>query len=248
MLPDKIRLTLFTPLPLCQKAGVTALLDGLSELKRFAPTHWGENERCRNAFVRRSMIAAVSKYPPDHYIPGIARRMAISYAGYFDADAGPAQGVRLDFSAIESEAEMMAVFELGRSLAAHLRPHFGFVHPVWLSKGQVYNVAGRLNANEFRAFGPRSLCARTWFGPHLLTLLGRERLAGAVHSLEDLPGGGVQADLLERPWEHGIVKLERARKRGMAVLADAEVFGDLSKSGHYKAGRRWVCPPADAAE
>ena len=245
MLPDKIRLAMFTPMPLCHGAGATALLDGLTADARFAPTHWGENERCRQQYVRADMIAAVGEYPPGHSMPGIARRKAIPYAGYFDADASAAQGIHLDFPAVTREAELAAVFELGRALAAHLRPLFGYVHPVWLGKGQEYNVAGRLDANEFRAFGPRSLCARTWFGPHLVGLLGRERLAASVSMIEDTPGGGVQIDLLPEVWTRDITTLEPARVRGMAALADAEVFGDFTVSRRYKAGRRWDCPPAE---
>jgi hypothetical protein len=133
-------------------------------------------------------------------------------------------------------------------LARHLTPLFGTAHPVWLGKGQDYNAASVLCDKELRQFGPGSLCARTWFGPHLVKLIGRERLAGAVHSLIDLPAGVVQADLLPEPWAHDISDLAPARVRGMAVLAEAEVFGDYSVRRHTKAGRLWACPQPEPAD
>jgi hypothetical protein len=219
---------------------VSALLDALGS--DFTPTHWGENERCRLAFDREKMIATIGAYPPDHYIPGVARRRPFAYAGWFVTDAGTMQKVYLEFGPPPDPAALQTVFDLGERLARHLTPLFGTVHPVWLGKGQDYNAASVLCDKELRQFGPGSLCARTWFGPHLIDLIGRERLAGAVHSLVELPGGCVQADLLSDPWAHDIGTLEPARVRGMAALAEAEVFGDYSVFRKYKAGVRWVCP------
>jgi hypothetical protein len=106
-LPDKIRLTLFTPVALNTPAGVSALLDALGS--DFTPTHWGENEQCRFAFDREKMVATIGAYPPDHYIPGVARRRPFAYDGWFVTDAGTMQKVYLEFGPPPDPAALQTV-------------------------------------------------------------------------------------------------------------------------------------------
>ena len=179
--PDLIRIAMFTPLPLCRKKGLNALLDGLEAEEKFGPTHWGENERARTVYLRAEMLAVAGKYPPGYFMPGIARRKSVKYAGYLDADSGPVQSVKLHFES-ELDTQLQQIFELGSTLAGRLKPLFGTVQPIWRGKGQEDNVADRMDTDEFREFGPRSICARTFLGPTLVALIGRNRLdqCGAI--------------------------------------------------------------------
>jgi hypothetical protein len=235
VMPDKIRLTLFTVLPLCRKEGLTAFLEGL-EAGGLTPTNWGENERAPNAYDRSVFLAEVADYSPGVRMPGIASRTGLKYTGHFNADAS-VQGVYLEFI---GKVDLRTVFASGSHLAEPLNPLFGFVHPVWLGKGQEYNVSGRLDRKEFMKFGPRAMCARTWLGRSLVELIGRELLdrSGAVVET----ASGIEVDLLPEPWERDIEALADAQRRVMAVLAPVGVFGDYAVSRQYKPGQRWAAP------
>jgi hypothetical protein len=243
-MPDKLRLSLFTALPLCRAEGLAALLDGLEADPEFRPTNWGENERAAQPYKRSALLKEVGGYKPGLRMPGVARRKEPRYAGYFNADATGAQAVHLEFAGAPGAEALGGIFRFGSRLAEHLRPLFGFAHPVWLGKGQEYNVAGRLDAKEFRKFGPRSICARTWLGPWLVEEIGRDRLDSAGAVVTDAVWGGVETDLLPDPWTREIGPLAKARTRVMAALADAGVFGDYSVSMKYKPGQRWAGVPA----
>lgn len=234
-----MRLALFTPLPLGRRKGLNALLDGLESDELFGPTHWGDNERARNNYVRAEMVDTISAYKPGYFVPGLARRKGVKYVGYFDADAGPVQSLHIDFRHELSE-HLEQIFALGTALFRRLKPLFGFVHPVWSGRGQEYNVAGRLNGKEFRKYGPRSMCPRTWLGPPLIEAIGRERLAACGVVVADTRWGGAEVDLLPGPWRHDIGPLDNVRTRVMTALAPAGVFGDYSRSLHYKPGPNWT--------
>jgi hypothetical protein len=206
------------------------------------PDPLGEDERARLPYERAAVLAEIGTYPPDLRIPGIARRASGGYTGYFNADASPAQGVHLEFSGGPEAGALQGLFQFGSILADSLRPLFGFTHPVWLGRGQEYNVAGRLDVKEFKKYGPRSLCARTWIGPWLVGLIGRDRLE-RVGGVTDTDWGGVQIDLLPTVWSHDIEPLADARTRAMSTLAEAGVFGDYAVARQYKPGLRWQDVP-----
>jgi hypothetical protein len=243
-MPDKVRISLFTALPLCREEGLAALLDGLEAVPAFRPTHWGENERALLPYDRAAVLAEVGAYPPGLRMPGIARREPVRYTGYFNADASPAQGVHLEVPGELGSEQLRDVFAFGTALADRLRPLYGLVHPVWLGQGQEYNVSGRIDVKEFKKFGPRSVCARTWLGPGLVGLIGRDLLDRSGALVTDTAWGGVQLELLPEAWNHGITALEEARSRVMAALSPAGVFGDYAVSRQYKPGPRWSGVPA----
>ena len=111
--PDTIRVVLFTPLSQCSESGLNAMLDGLEQLPKFCPTHWGDNERCREVYDRAGFWKLLHDVTPGIYLPGIARRSAPKYTGYFNADDSAAQGVHLEFPATESRPLMKSIFEFG---------------------------------------------------------------------------------------------------------------------------------------
>ena len=162
----------------------------------------------------------------------------MTYAGYFNADSGAVQSVKLRFES-DLDTQLQQVFALGSTLAGKLKPLFGTVQPVWLGQGQDDNVADRLDADEYRNFGPRSICARTFLGPMLVGLIGRENLDDCGVA-SDTRWGGVEVDLLAEPWRYGIREIGKARKRALALMAKTGIFGDYSLARKYKPGPRWI--------
>ena len=168
--------------------------------------------------------------------------MFVKYDGYFTAST--AQWVEFIIPGQGQQLSPQMVFEFGTTLADHLHPVFGFVHPVWLGKGQEYNAAGVLNDKELKEYGPQSICARTWLGPWLVHQIGRDLLDHCGAVVADTPWGGVTVDLLPDPWTHDIEPLAEARLRVMAALAPSGVFGDYSVPRKYKPGPKWTGLPA----
>lgn len=167
----------------------------------------------------------------------MARRRTPNYRGHATLLFDDVQSLTLEFK-VNSETELRQLFELGSNMATPLQPVFGFVHTVWFKKGQEYNVAGRLAAKELRKYGPRSICARTWFGPGLIESIGRRVIEECELETRELAWGGLELDLVPSPWMSTIGELNAHRKTAMEKLEPTGVFGVYSKRP-YCAGLNW---------
>jgi hypothetical protein len=238
-MPDRVEITVITKSSLRSRAGLEHLLNAFESLNEFTPTHWGLDERARNPYDRNELVATVSAFKNDFYMPGLHRRQTPRYEAYFSARNQGLNYVKVEFGSSLRQKDLPHVFSLGDALAANLEAEFGFVHPVWLEGSEEYCASGIITADELQKYGPTPVCARTWFGPHLVLLIGHERLSSSGAVIQNTPWGGIQLDLVQHPWESDVEKLSSRQLEVMKHLQPSGVFGDYTKVLEYKPGSNW---------
>jgi hypothetical protein len=197
----------------------------------------------RKLYSPDALIAEATKPGLDYNVPKFLRRKPPRYNGALWLDQELIQ-VDLDFPRPAEPEAVRELFVLGGTLAEHLQAEFGAVHPTWPSapKGEDYNFSSYLG--HFQEFGPVALCARTWLGPHVAGLLGKDALLKAGVIVRDTSWGGFEADLLDEPWLADFAKLGRQQKKVMKAFAPAGVFGDYTDTpSGMKKGERWAPVP-----
>lgn len=237
---DTVRAAIITTMPLRTVQAVSCLLDALERVPALMPTHWGLDERAREPYTRAAMETAVTALDDDYYVPGFVRRKPPRYQGYFSASNVGLKYVKIQFSAPRAK-DLSDIFLLGEILAEQLKAEFGVVHPIWQEGegGQWYSEAAVVDIEELQTCGPQAVAARTWFGPHMVRLVGRAILDRAGASVQDTSWGGVQLDLVESPWQAGFETLRDRQLAVMAALQPTGVFGDFATPFDCKAGPHW---------
>lgn len=253
--PTVVHIVLLTRVPLRGGPGLGRLLDALEATPDWAPTHAGLDDPPRARYDRRALEGAVGGLRNVVTSPGIVRRAAPRYEGFFAAQDGGTAIVRLDVAVAGDPGVARGAFALGDALADALTPEFGMVHPVWDGRDpdprvQRYGASFVIKAKEFDRYGLGSVTARTWLGPALADtfgrLLGDGGLAGCLPSVRRLEWGGIEADLASPPWEAGYEELASAQEAAIACLAPAGLFADYSAWSKPKAGANWDGLPSPA--
>lgn len=221
-------------------AGLEHLLNAFLRIKELTPTHWGTDERARNPYDHNELLATVSAFKSDFHIPGLHRRQAPRYKAYFSARNQGLNYVSVEFGSSLHLKDLQRVFLLGDAIAAQLEAEFGIVHPVWLEGSQEYCASGKITADELQKYGPTPVCARTWFGSHLVKLIGSKRLFHSGAIIHNTPWGGIQLDLVQHPWESDLETLSSRQRSVIKHLQPSGVFGDYTQILNYKPGLNWI--------
>src|SRR5262249_52780291 len=124
------------------------------------------------------------------------------------------------------------IYELAGELAERFRAVYGTVHPD-VQDGTKFRAAGNLELEWLQRYGPLAVAARTWYGAHLVGLIGEDRIRAAGVAAP-LPWGGLRLDLVPEPWAAGIDTLKQRQAEAVAALAPAQVLGDYSHPVTYK--------------
>jgi len=242
-MPDRVEIIVFTKSSLRSPVGLEHLLNAFESVKEFTPTHWGVDERARNPYDRNEVLTTVSAFKSDFHMPGLHRRQPPRYKAFFSARNQGLNYVNVEFGSALRQKDLPRVFALGDALVAKLEAEFGFVHPVWLEGSQEYCVSGKINADELQKYGLNPVCARTWYGSHLVQLIGRERLSSSGAIIKDTDWGGIQLDLVQYPWESDVETLSSRQIEVMKHLQPSGVFGDYTTILQYKPGPNWIPIP-----
>ena len=244
-MPDAVYITMITSANLRNAVGVTHILDALEKHPKTVPTHWGTDERARQAYKREEIITNISNLTNDLNVPGLHRRKVPRYEAYFTAKQHEINNLKIEYRSSIDEPILPVLFTLGAELAARLEPVFGFVHSIWDlgEQSQEYSSAGITNVRDFQEYGPQAPCTRTWFGPHLVNLIGREVLLSCDAPTTETAWGGIQLDLIDKPWEADFATLQQRQQQILQQLLPSGVFGDYSQPFEYRPGPRWVPAP-----
>lgn len=232
--------TLVTQTPLRTAKNVKEVLNAFESIDRFTPTHWGPDERARNPYDKEEMLRWIKELDEDYSAPGLHRRKAPRYKAYFWANNDDLTYLVAEFGSDLKDEDVKQVFGLGDLLAERLKPEFGTVHLVWKGGGtDFYNNSHIISDEKLQACGPRPPCARTWFGKHLVKLIGPDLLQSAGVPTRKTAWGGLQMDLVETPWKSDLETLSAKQAEVLEHLEPSGVFGDYESWHGCKPGPSW---------
>lgn len=242
-LPEAIHIVMLTQISLRSRSNLGQLLDVLENVEKLAPTNWGPDERARNIYDREEMIAEVSSMD-EFSVVGLRRAKPPRYSGYFWAGDAGLKMLKLEFGSGVRQSDLPLIFKLGDGLADVLEPEYGFVHLIWRKEDPegTYSAASVITGDKFQACGPKPPVARTWFGPHLVKLIGHDLLESVGGPTETLPWGAIRLDLAAEPWEANFKTLSEKRLEITERLSKSGVFGDYTDWHDCKPGPQWTAP------
>ena len=236
---DAHHIRIFTAVRLGERDHLEAVFDALAQAK-LEPTHAGERENSLAAFDRAQTVAAI--VGGSQRVLALARRKAPRYTAVLRAQDSGLTSIAIDVGA---HPRPHAIYEVGDHLAERFRADYGVVHPD-VQDGTRFRAAGNMELGWLRSYGPLSVAARTWYGPHLAELIGEELILAAGVATA-LPWGGLRLDLVPEPWAADIDTLKQRQAEAIAALAPAQVLGDYSHPVTYKPSARWVPIPENDA-
>ncbi len=213
--------TLFTP----QKVGIenakTADYDAKTATSR---------ARTANRNGEKLLFARTRKLKYDlaaHFLSGFGNHIVFKFAK----------------DAKRSDADCAAIARLGDGLAAGAGADIGILQPITREvEHKDHDRVGVHQPTTFYKAGLLGLAARTWFGPRVCDLAGREALLAAGGTMVELEGGGLRMDLSDEPWTLDLDALKAARAQvEPAVRAAGILASPLGVTG-AEPGPSWVPP------
>lgn len=241
-MPDRIDLVIVTRELKRNAATLKRLVSALSDAPKFTPTGWSAHDGVPlSAFDPAVFIKQLGASKSDEATPVIARNKAVKYEGFFGLRNNGLTSIRMTFGSETSDTAVKDIFALGDRLAAEFHAEYGVAHPVWKSKPKdkypSYGGSAKFTVDEYEQYGPAAVCARTWFGEHVVGLIGSARLAEL--GAQETEWGGMQLDLVESPWASDRATLAARQAAVMDALKDSGVFGDYTGFPFYTKGARW---------
>jgi hypothetical protein len=236
-----VRFTLMTMQPLDDAAVNGALLDAFEP--DFRPTHANADEDARDEYQRDAFLAAIvaarQKLGGEFHTCAVARKKAPKYAGHFWSRGTTMPSyLSLTFDEV-APPQVAPILALGDRLAAVLRVDYGTAHLTFPEATPLYNGSGGTLPKDLPKFGPRPLGARTWLAPHIVGLIGRDRLdASGVHATST-PWGALRIDLLDDLARQPMAALQAKQSEVMASLADTGVFAIYQPGTVMKKAPNW---------
>ncbi len=251
--PNAVHIYVGTRISLLREAGIRRLLDAFDREPALVPTHWGNDESDRRDYDRHHVLDRVRAFSSGDYVLSLRRSKPPRYSAYLNALRARRHPkglchVRVTFPAKIAQRHLEPVFRLGEALAANLETEYGLVHPIWQlgEASQRYSETGLVRFADLQDYGPPGVAARTWFGPHLADLFGRDLLSGLDVPTGETAWGGVAISLVEEPWSAGFEALRARQEAVMAALGPAGVFGRY-EGFDMAPGDRWVPIPETEA-
>jgi hypothetical protein len=235
---DKLYMIAHFPVDTSQPEKFQRVLELLEAEPLLVPTHAGYDERKRQPYDRETALATV---------PGkrggliLWRSKAPKYSrGYASTNRKGLNWMKVEL-ALPSNKHIEGLFEAWTRLCDECRPQFGFIHSLWArgAESQPYNDGHLTAIRAIRDHGLANLHARTWFGPDLVLLMGKERLLSLPHT-QATDWGGVVLDLVDKPWESDFETLYKHQQERLQVFRSWGVVGDYSRFNQPVAGPSWT--------
>jgi hypothetical protein len=197
------------------------------------PTHAGMRESPKDEFELAGFVEQVATKASTSSMPSFVRRSAPKYTGYFNPQRDQLSMVKVTFSGNPGSTPYTAADALAEALAVE----FGYVHPIVDGAGRAWNSVANTTEDEFQRLGIEGICARTYFGPHLVSLIGAKRITDAGGRIT---ANGAVLDLAPRPWDAELDALKARQAEVTKAFEPAGVIGDSSDDSR---GARWKPVP-----
>jgi hypothetical protein len=235
--PDSIELQFFTRQIMTQGRTVQKFIDLLEANPIFTPTQYGEDGPKKLKYTRDAFLET---FPQRDLL---FRHTAPIYDMMLPSRRGRVDGFFFHFEPAQ-QAHVNEFYELATALAEIMEPLFGTVQSDWNREDSpeilAYRRPGGLTKPQFATGGPAGFASRTWFGPELVGLIGKERLIGLGQPLKWMDYGGVAVDVVEDVTHADLMTLMSAQRTLTDALADLEIFGDYTKFYNAKPGAAWA--------
>ncbi|MFZ5893120.1 MAG: hypothetical protein ACOY0T_18825 [Myxococcota bacterium] len=237
---DEINTSLFFPGNASTPASVGRVLDILEGEPILKPTHASNDARKRAPYDRAAATASVT----GKTVAGLVlwRTSAPKYSeGYVSANAKNFNWALFDFAS-PREQHAREILEVWTRAAQQLAPEFGFVHYAWklgTPESTEYNRGAKTPIKKIRDHGFRSFGARNWFGPDLVSLIGKDRLLKLPLTVPT-SWGGVQLDLLDEPWNASFEALYQRQQEVIRIFASWGLMGDYKNISQTLPGPNWT--------
>ena len=217
---------------------VTAFVKLLTDQPGFAPETWGHEERdVAFHYGERLPVDHADDREEVSYFQ-LVRQAPIAYHALLDQDE-PGNAV-IDIDPQTPPEAWPQVFALGDRLADDYQPDLALVHIHAALDGvpedertrrqQQLDLGAHLSPAAYRAWGPGGLGLRTYLGPRMIALLGRERVLATPIPKSELAWGGIRLDLAESPWAASLEALHAGYTHAMEHLRSADVFATPHRS------------------
>jgi hypothetical protein len=228
---------------------LSGVLDALESMPGMTPERFGPDERHMKDYARKAVLAKAPKKRGHEWFLMLAR----TNAPILDGSLAAVEGTKMQFGFERAGlASWEPVFQLADELARRVEPQvlsvaplFERVAPVGRKDGETINWIVESAATYeplLRQYGLIGLTFRTYLGPELVELIGRERIE-SLKLTKKWFGDGVRIDLVDEPWNAKIQDLVKPWRAAMAILRESDVFstGSVAPSGMVLArrGKRW---------
>jgi hypothetical protein len=201
----------------------------------FRPDNWGLEEGMKKKFSVEDVLHAARGEPSD-YMLQLRRNKGLKSETFIDLRFGM---LSCHPERPRRDNHWREAFDYARELADAYQPEFGWVHvatePAEEFEMQELIEEGCSAASTYGYGdrGPGGLGMRTFIGPHMVELIGRDLLLSAPVEVEKLSWGGMRLDLVREPWTASPEVLREAWQKAMDHLRPSQVFAtyEISPSG-----------------
>lgn len=238
---DEINIGLFAARRTSEPAVLQSVLTALDSKPLFAPTHANVDERKRLPYERTAAVEKIAKTSERKLI--LWRTSAPKYAGWLNCEPVPVTSLKLNYSE-PRQSVVPELFEQATHLAHELAVEYGFVHLHWERgpESMQYDRGRRMSVRDLTKFGLSGAHARTWFGPYLVSRIGKAVLLQLPFTSET-PWGGIQLDLVPQPWLSDLETLSARSAEVKAKLGETGLLGVFEGAPvTWRPGPNWTSP------
>lgn len=233
--PSLITLNVIPPRAF-RRGTLAPVLDALAADPLFAPETWSLSEGSAQPFDRERVLAAASARN-EFFVMQLRRKKRVAHRAY----------VRLDSARPELSVEPPPktpprdwphLFALADALATAAKPDIAWAHlfaetprpPADEADAtQLLIDAGVVGGSSLLYdYGPCGLGLRTYLGPRLVALAGRDLLLSTPAVVAETSWGGVRIDLVAEPWQASREELHAAWRAATEHLRAAGVFAVMT--------------------
>jgi hypothetical protein len=255
MLPRCIKLTLFTLVDFKKDKNLNNLIDVFEKFPIFCPRKWAKDDRAKSKCpYDRQALAEMVKNCSDMDMPMLYGSKVTPYESYFGFETNRQNptwkylnGIYWDLDIPSHFQEISTAFEFSRQLADVAQPEWGQINLVWDHPEIGQLISPGIQRDDLQENGVPSLGIRSWVGPHIISQIGIEKLQFCGAVTQQTSWGGIELDLVEKPWLADFDTLLQAKQHIMKNLEPSGVFGDYSNYPLplYTPAPKWIPVPLE---
>lgn len=227
----RIRLAMNGERRLYEPDVLSPLLELLAANPLFAPETWSIDDRTFRPYEHDD-VARLASGQPSAFMLQLKRGKRIKHTTMVRFDNSP--GMIIEVVPKTPAKDWPQLFELSDALVASYQPELAWTHIASGFKPPFANSTAETNylmdsgvtgiSLVYNDYGPGGLGLRTYIGPRLIELFGRDLLLKTPAVVTELDWGGIRIDLVAQPWQASLDDLAAAWEGAMEHLRPANLF------------------------